>query len=459
MSQSTASSGTPGNGAKTPPSPRLSTEPSPFILCGGTVTGTEHLKDEYQGNGNQDSFGWREIRDGRGNLLGIVAVIADGCGSRPDSATGARAAVRISLNAGEDLIRQDVIPEPPTMVTRLQNELLSRIAKTAAPLARTDDISSIIDASYLFTILILIITPKWTIIAGLADGIIGVNGAVEVLEPRKNNHPEYISYLLLRPIPAAFEGVEFNLYKVIDTTKIQSLALGTDGAKLALNGRSRRFNLTSVWTDPRYRQENVIGFELAQANRVLPRLSSKEEADGSVTVRLVEDEPLFTDDATVVVIIRNAAVPLPEAWLKARGEWVLVPPAPPHVPVPALAARTQGQTAPATPASPPASDAGRRVATSAGQPSTVANPAPPAFVPWTETDRTIAWLTLGVWWLLKMVWWQIMKPIARAIKSRMGSPIAISPGPAQTTQPPMAATQKTGEERGSTKSGDPTAHD
>lgn len=332
-----------------PPAP-----PPLFFLAGGTTTGLDHLVGEYQGSGNQDAWGRREILDDQGRFLGIVGITCDGCGSTPDSATGSRAAVRLTLNIGEALFKRDPFPTPEEFAEALELQLLEKIRALALPLASDgNDLDEVIYTSYLFTMIVAVVTPTWTAVIASGDGVYAVNGNWKVLEPFEDNHPQYLAYKLMRGVEDKYKAVKLRPIYTSDTKTISSIVIGTDGFGPAVRSKQgiEGFRPQSLWLDPAYRDDLKVGFDLVNLNTPRRELRATSKADGSIRVELDEREGVFHDDCTVLSIVRNSVVTrFPDHWLQIRKEAVPLPPVPvvpaTPAPQPAAAASTAPKPAP-----------------------------------------------------------------------------------------------------------------
>jgi len=331
--------------------------PRPFEVIATSFPGSEHIAGSLQGNGNQDSFGYREVEKG------FIAVTCDGCGETPDGSTGARAAVRIVLNICEEILASELIPAADFFAETLQRKLLDRIRAAAQPLARPADQASLNDVlyqSFLFTINVAVITADWTAIIGCGDGYYAVNGTVETLKPREGNKPEYLSYLLMNPVPDGFEGLKMGVRRRLDTKDLRSLMIGTDGLSPIVGKTQGGFELADLWRERKFRQPQEMSAALDGLKPGRPKLVIRQRGDDEASVWIDTNTGVFSDDTTFVVVVREFSEQLPEAWRRYRDKYVAPPPPKPQpVAVPAAsaagtpAATTACPTAPAG-TSPPA---------------------------------------------------------------------------------------------------------
>lgn len=298
----------------------------PYELLFHSETGADHLSGDLRGNGNQDCFGRRFTP------RGVILAVTDGCGSTPDASTGARAAIRLILNICDELLNASEVLAPEQFGRELQTKLLSKIRALAIPLAKSEsdeDLAAVLYASYLFTLLVAVITPRWAAIFAAGDGFFMVNGEVRELKPGTHNEPDYIVY---RMFPG--EGTPDSVSVVFfgDTEQVKSLLVGTDGL-LPVFRRSRmtshgEFRLSCLWEDPGRWNRQVISevfSELAAERHELE--AATDGRDGMrMTVRIRDRSAVLTDDCTFVLAVRRDQT-LPEQWLAMRAAEDWSPPA------------------------------------------------------------------------------------------------------------------------------------
>lgn len=281
-----------------------------FSVCSASETGSDHLSGQHAGKGNQDACG-HAIRK-----YGIAVVVSDGCGSAPDSKTGSSVAVRIALKVAAQLLSSPKLPATPSLFAQqLEDELLARIRTLAETISVGDAPDKVLYQSFLFTTQIGVITPLWSAVIGCGDGYVGMNGNIQELLPRMGNQPDYLSYRLFSEEVSGFENLSLKVLREVDTLDLTSLFVATDGVGPVAQARKRGFTLSDLWTDGKYlnADEAQRTFELLGKDRevvVTDRLSG--------TQKVRREKGLFTDDATLVVVIRKPDSALPASWIEYR---------------------------------------------------------------------------------------------------------------------------------------------
>ena len=339
--------GSAGDTPQTPPLPPL------FFTAGVSLIGREHLFGEGRGLGNQDSFGVRHTP------LGSVIVSCDGCGSAPDSSTGSRAAVRIVLLVAEQMLMRGERLSPESFATELQEKLLERIERAALPLSNGKaSVREILRQSYLFTLVIGVVTPEWSAVFGCGDGHYALNGKLEVLKPLDDNYPEYIAYLRFDPPPQEKQIVVSRIgLKVLarcDTLELRSMVVASDGFEPALAGAApylEGFTPAQLWSDRTLSEDpEALSGLLQRLTREETELVTEKRHNGVLVRQSIRINP-FGDDVTVVVLTRNQSCLLPQEWLDFRAKHGLaVPGAVFQVPTPATSLTPIPQTPVAAPA-------------------------------------------------------------------------------------------------------------
>lgn len=189
-------------------------------MAGGSVAGRAHV---HARRNNQDA--WHALsRDGV-----AVAVVADGCGSGRRSEAGAALGARIfaeALAAGAPSV------DPPEVVLETARlrllDALGTLARALAPDGR--ERRAVVSDYLLFTLVGAVLTPAWTAVFALGDGLAVVNGEpIRVSYP--DDTPPYAAYALTgssltdtRP-----ELLRFRVLRTLPTEAVESILVGTDG--------------------------------------------------------------------------------------------------------------------------------------------------------------------------------------------------------------------------------------
>lgn len=292
---------------------------SGLAVIGYSAIGSDHLNGQARGSGNQDCYGRREVQNG------VIAVTCDGCSDSPDSATGSRAAVRIILDVCEQLLLREPLPTPEVFAAELQSQLLVRIEASARPITNSPNATNVYYASYLFTMLVGVVTADWTALFGCGDGYYGVNGTIANVPPRKGNEPEYITYLLMDPIPDGFEDLKVKVLKMCDTLDVKSIMVATDGIEPMVKAELiSGFKLSDLWNSAKYRDEEVLQALFKDVNQPPAAelgFQAQSSTQGVVFVRYVPGVTIH-DDYSFVVLVRDAPG-LSESWKGYRRRHAL----------------------------------------------------------------------------------------------------------------------------------------
>jgi hypothetical protein len=196
-----------------------------FAVTAGSIVGREHVRLHRN---NQDGIGIHAGEDL------IVAAVTDGCSSGRFSEVGARLGAAWLAHWVPRLYREQVADIGGATATGLCQYL----ARIASGLAASTDVRTVVNEYLLFTFLVALITPEETMVFGMGDGVICLNGDAIVLDPGPENAPLYLAYLLVNPDaldgtaarlrrePAAFQPV---VHLRRPTEEVRSLLIGTDG--------------------------------------------------------------------------------------------------------------------------------------------------------------------------------------------------------------------------------------
>jgi hypothetical protein len=264
-----------------------------FEFAAGTVLGRDHARI---GRNNQDAYAvWAGSE-------GIVAVVADGCGSRPGSEVGAQAGSHLVVHALRR--RLDGLSEsgPDRVLEEVRLEVLDHLDR----LARAMDGRDAVERQFLFTVLGLALTPRAALVFLLGDGVVCLNGAVSVWES-PGNAPPYLAHALLAEDRDRHTAPRFTVVERREAEAVQSILIGTDGlSRLAEEERSRAPGqttgagpLSALWADDRFFANPAL------ATRHLNRLNRPVQRIDWQARRALRQAGRFTDDATLVVVRRR----------------------------------------------------------------------------------------------------------------------------------------------------------
>lgn len=259
----------------------------PFDVAAASVLGREHAR---AGRNNQDALCVR------GSEHGLVAVVADGCGSQPCSELGAQLGARRLAQAALVRLAEGERVDEDSFLPGLREDVLCLLGELRGELGR-DTLGD-----FLFTVVGAVVTPARTLIFSAGDGVWALNGEVHPLGPFPGNAPPYLAYALLRG-----EDVTLAPQALVPTEDVHALLLGTDGAADLARLASARMPekeepvgpLSQFWTEDRYfANPDALRRKLALLNRESVR------ADFAAH-RLVRTPGLLPDDTTLVVLRRR----------------------------------------------------------------------------------------------------------------------------------------------------------
>ncbi|MGK7888603.1 MAG: protein phosphatase 2C domain-containing protein [Leptolyngbyaceae cyanobacterium] len=271
-----------------------------FDIAAGSVLGHRHRR---KGQNNQDAFGYFQKDET------AIAVVCDGCGSAPHSEVGAQLGARLVLETVHQQIQQSEIHLKdeqfwPTVQARLLIKLEAIATTFMAP------IEVVINHYLLFTIVGVVITPDFTTIFGIGDGVFALNGEVVALGPFPDNAPPYLAYLLAEePLKITPGFCDIKVYRQAPTAMVESVMIGSDGvvdlgaiASHPLPGKAESVgDLSQFWCDDRYfKNLDLVRRRLALINR------ESVKADWSQQ-QLMKSGGLLPDDTTLVVVRRSVS--------------------------------------------------------------------------------------------------------------------------------------------------------
>jgi hypothetical protein len=263
-----------------------------FELAAGSVGGREHV---LGGRNNQDAvctFSSAET---------TIAVVADGCSSARHSEVGAKIGTRIAASALVQQTRN--LPEWPAecVLEHVRLDVLASLRALAE--AMGGDFQQVIADHFLFTLVGACVTSERTYVFAFGDGVVAINGTIEILTSPENR-PSCLAYGLLDAPPA---DTRFAMLRALPTRELQTLLVGTDGvadlaaaAERCLPGREERIGpLAQFWErDAYFANPAAVGRRLTLANRESSR------ADWAAR-RVVREHGVLPDDTTLVAIRRR----------------------------------------------------------------------------------------------------------------------------------------------------------
>lgn len=257
-----------------------------FFATAGSIVGRDHVRVHKN---NQDGFAIS------GEATTLVAAVTDGCGSSKYSEVGARLGAAWLARSATTYATGNNATERADALGQGLVDFVGSVAFAMSPGGMP--IHDLLHHYFLFTYLVVVMTPESTWITGQGDGVVSVNGRTMVLDSGPENAPRYPAYQLADPTrlrggsaviaagrPATlFDGA---------TADVRSVIIGTDGlndlierADEPLAGGERQGGLEQFEEDPRF---------LLNPSLVHKRLVVIGEGNGRLR-----------DDATLVLIRRK----------------------------------------------------------------------------------------------------------------------------------------------------------
>ena len=280
-------------------------------VTAGTVTGTNHtLPGKPVWKNNQDAFCL--LDDPEGNCK--VGVIADGCSRGNHSVIGAYLGARVAARLVALEVRRERAwfgrSEPMDALSwgRVQRAIVKDLV-SVVEVASEGEMKTIIAEGFLFALIGFVMTPTWTAIFRIGDGMDAVNGETRITpryetpgRPDLENAPPYIMY--------AFTGspVTDNNPKLLDfdvrcfeTDAIRTLLIASDGGEDLVAAEAEPFPGTTEHVGP---LSQVFGDEFFDnpdnLRRFLARANRETVDNGHIRCGLLPDD-------TTIIAVRVTA--------------------------------------------------------------------------------------------------------------------------------------------------------
>ncbi len=204
--------------------PQLSAPQTVGFAC-GSVVGKDHAR---VGRNNQD--GCAVAVDG----ALVVGVVTDGCGSQPSSEVGARMGAAFLARWVLRELKQRGELDVSVLPERALGALVHWLRRTALELGDEAELPATLERSFLFTFLCVAQAFGRTLVFGVGDGVVWVDGQSVVLDAGEDNAPDYAAYDVLSAgrvrLVTHFVG------------RAQRVAIGTDGLAPALRSAPGAFD-------------------------------------------------------------------------------------------------------------------------------------------------------------------------------------------------------------------------
>lgn len=255
-----------------PPRPRPSLDH--WTVVGASVIGSAHRRSDRP---NQDS--WTVERGERA----IVAVLADGCGSAPNSEVGAWLGARIWAKVLRELVEAGLRCEDPRFWPLACAASLERLRTLVDALP--GPVEARVHEALLFTLVGFVLTPTRLVVHAIGDGLVWLDGRETALGPFPNNAPPYLGYGLLGATP------KVEVIHDVDAGAFEGLIIASDGAE--------ELDELGALVEPRLlARPHALRRELARINREQLRVDWDAEVIEHGRGRL-------RDDTTVIALARR----------------------------------------------------------------------------------------------------------------------------------------------------------
>jgi Protein phosphatase 2C len=274
-----------------------------FDIAAGSVTGRNHV---LAGRNNQDAYHWVCLPQA------VMAVVCDGCGSGKHSEVGAQIGARLMIEAMSRAMQGPA----HAFWYRVRQDVLTQLRCLAKQLG--GNFPSTVQDYLLFTVVGALVTPRRTCCFSLGDGVMVINGDQLLLGPFPDNAPPYLAYELFdvhNGEPSVLSQ-EFRMQRVLPTTAVQSIVLGTDGLETFLQAANRPIpgKQTTVGLLQQFWQEECYFTNPDAIRRTLALVNREVVQPNWEAQRLDRHAGLLPDDTTLVVIRRRPA------WHEEAGD-------------------------------------------------------------------------------------------------------------------------------------------
>ena len=253
-----------------------------FLAVSGSVTGRDHRRAERDG------------QDGHAVVITddvVAAIVTDGCSSGRASEIGARVGAAWLAALIEQAFRgvdeATAARAAAAVVSRTLLDRLEILARSFDPVGHVS--AARVDAALLFGFLAAVVTPATTIVFGIGDGIVVVDGAITVIDPGPENAPPYLAYALLGGAGGergggrdARAGLAPRIHFAGATAHVEAVGVATDGAAPLVDAGSPA--LATIVADSRYARN--------------PSLLRKR-------LIVLSDAGTFADDTTIAIVRRT----------------------------------------------------------------------------------------------------------------------------------------------------------
>lgn len=276
-------------------------------VVAASVPGTQHtLPGKPLWKNNQDAF---HVVERPGVVVGVVA---DGCSKGAHSEVGATVGARVTaclvaeVAGRTDRATGATGPMGDAEWTEIRDALLSKMRVMHLILGDDEDV---VRDCLLFALIGFVVTPEWTTIFRIGDGMDAVNGEVRVTprfevagRPDLENAPPYVMYAVTgSPVTdASPELLRFDV-RVFKTSDVRTLLVASDGGEDLLRAEAELFPGTTTEVGPLSQVFDDAFFDNPDnLRRFLSRMNRETVVDGRVHAGLLPDD-------TTIIAVRVAA--------------------------------------------------------------------------------------------------------------------------------------------------------
>lgn len=277
-----------------------------FEATYGSVAGKNHASF---GKNNQDSCCVILSKNA------AVAIVSDGCSAEKSSEVGAFLGSRLICNALTDFLNQmgeyegiNLEQEIEKILERVRLDVLAQIRVLVNSMP--GNLNQNIEGGFLFTAIGCLVSRYYSAFFSIGDGLIIVNDETLELGPFPGNAPPYFCYPIVDPekLPEGCAGqCKFRIKKIVETKKVKSVILGTDGLKDVKLAEGKKIPGVDDTVEPLSQfVENDRYFSNPQAiQRRLTMMSRNTQHIDWERGKIAKENGLLPDDTTLVAIRRK----------------------------------------------------------------------------------------------------------------------------------------------------------
>jgi hypothetical protein len=178
------------------------------------VVGRGHAR---AGRGSQDAVDVRLVGDA------VVVAVCDGCSAGEASEVGAGVGARVATASLARRLRAGAALDE-ALATAMVGDVVDELARLARALGEDDELEAVVARALLFTLQVVIATPRGWLAFGIGDGVLRKDGAPIAVPEAEDGAPDCVAYRLLPTLSAHARLVVHGRGDAWS-----SLVVGTDG--------------------------------------------------------------------------------------------------------------------------------------------------------------------------------------------------------------------------------------